>query len=148
MPCPVLNSLVGCQLAYSAVKCITGLVCTLRAPLVPCMWIIKFFQSDLTHDSLYIQQVPVFHPPFIIHWLILVFAWLTITDVRELLQHRERASVWSGVIIIYSHYNVECACVRPDPVNDSLQENVGIWLYFQLLLCNLTLSFNMKSSTW
>lgn len=105
-------------------------LCVPWKPLWCHVWIIQFFQSNLTHPCLYILQIPVFHPSFILHWLILVFSWLTITDVGELLQYRERASFWSGVIIIYSHYNIECACVKPDPVDDSFQENVGIWFYF------------------
>lgn len=55
----------------------------------------------------------------------LVFGWLTITDVWELLQCRERF-----IIILCSHDDIIWACVRPDLVNDSLQENVEIELLF------------------
>lgn len=55
----------------------------------------------------------------------LVFGWLTITDVWELLQCRERF-----IIILCSHDDIIWACVRLDLVNDSLQENVEIELLF------------------
>lgn len=55
----------------------------------------------------------------------LVFGWLTITDVWELLQCRE-----SFIIILCSYDDVIWVCVRPDLVNDSLQENVEIELLF------------------
>lgn len=34
---------------------------------------------------------------------------------------QERASVWSGIIIIYSHHNIDYGCVKPDSVNDSIK---------------------------
>lgn len=78
--------------------------------------------SILLHTSLFIHSAtPCISSLFILQSLMLVFGWLTITDGWGLLQRRE-----SLIVVLCSHYDILCGCVRPDPVNDSLQENMGI----------------------
>lgn len=96
---------------------------------------ILFRTSMIIHSA-----TPCFSSLFIVQSLMLVFGWLTISDIWELLQGRERSPFWKMLSLYCFHYDGLNGCVRQQVI---LYKKIRV---FNLVLQTLMCISNMKSS--
>lgn len=149
VPRPVLNSLGHCQLAYSVVRRVSGLVCTLITPLVACLYVDNTVIPVLPHTPLFIHSAS----PCISSLLYFALTYIGIWMVNYHWCRAAAAAQGKGFCLKCCHHNLlplwGWMWLCKTRHSKWLTTRKCAYLIILLVVAAQSdLSFNMKSSTW